>query len=394
MPLSQLHKLNQVRATLLLKLGSGLQFSFNDEAYRFSIGGMLQPYMAMETTADNDPDFFLNSRRTYFNIGGELDKENLSFLIQLDFSRIDPLLDAWVGFHPVERLNIYVSQKQTIANNREMQIMETHLQYPGRSRLSTAFSNTGRELGVFTNYHFGGSKFGIKPQITLTSGDGINSFGTDSRDIDQGGFKYAARLDVYPLGYFSLGNEESIADMEYENSLKMVLGAAASFNDGASESVGAGHNAFNLYNRVGDFQQPDYRQLYGDVLMKYRGFSLLGEHVVATATNLEGTFRGETASDELLATEISEYLSLGSSYNIQAGYLSRGGYGFDARYFGVSPEFDLNNASPIKEQSGWSLGLSKYLKEYALKVQLAYTSINNENLPSTGFAEILFQVIF
>lgn len=376
------------------ELGSGLLFSFNDDAYQFRIGGMVQPYMGMENIEGSDADFYLNSRRSYFNLGGKMKEENVSFFIQLDFSLSDPLLDAWIGFHPTEKMNIYVGQKQSIANNREMQIMETHLQYPGRSLLSTAFSNTGRELGLYVDYYLGGEAFGIKPQIAITSGDGRNSFGTDSRDIDQGGFKYAARLDVYPLGQFASGNEESIADFAHEESLKMVLGGAASFNDGASGARGEGHNLFNLYNSTGGFQQPDYRQVYGDALMKYKGFSFLGEYVVATSTNLDGTFRSETASDALLATEISEYLALGSAFNVQAGYLSRRGYGFDARYFGLSPEFDLNAASIIKRQTGWSLGLTKHLKGNAAKVQLAYTSFANENLPSSSFAEILFQVMF
>jgi hypothetical protein len=376
------------------EMGSGLVFSFNDEAYKFRIGGMVQPYIGIETQEARDPDYFLNSRRSYFNIGGEMKEERLSFFVQLDFSLSDPLLDAWVGFHPLKNLNLYLGQKQSIANNREMQIMETHLQYPGRSLMSTSFSETGRELGLFVDYHFGGSNFKLVPQIAVTSGDGRNSFGSDSRDIDQGGFKYAARLDIYPLGYFSPGNDESIADMAHENSLKLVLGGAASFNDGASESRGEGHNMFAIYDLNGSTMQPDYRQLYGDILMKYKGFSLLGEYVIATATNLEGSFRNQTASNELLPTEISEYLSLGSGYNVQASYLSHYGFGIDARYFGLMPEFDLNANSTIKEQDGWSVGVSKYFKGHAAKVQFAYTALNRADLPSASFAEILFQVIF
>jgi hypothetical protein len=376
------------------EMGSGLVFSFNDNAYLFRIGGMVQPYIGIETQEDRDTDYFLNSRRSYFNIGGEMKEERLSFFVQLDFSLSDPLLDAWIGFHPVKNLNLYLGQKQSIANNREMQIMETHLQYPGRSLMSTSFSETGRELGLFVDYHIGKNNFKLVPQIAVTSGDGRNSFGSDSRDIDQGGFKYAARLDVYPLGDFSPGNDKSIADMAHENSLKLVLGAAASFNDGASESRGEGHSMFALYDLNGSVMQPDYRQLYGDILLKYKGFSLLGEYVIATATNLEGSFRNQTASTELLPTEISEYLSLGSGYNLQAGYISHYGFGIDARYFGLMPEFDLNANSTIKEQDGWSVGVSKYFIGHAAKVQFAYTSLNRADLPSSSFAEILFQVIF
>jgi hypothetical protein len=58
------------------------------------------------------------------------------------------------------------------------------------------------------------------------------------------------------------------------------------------------------------------------------------------------------------------------------------------------PEFDLNANSTIKEQDGWSVGVSKYFIGHAAKVQFAYTSLNRADLPSSSFAEILFQVIF
>ena len=42
---------------------------------------------------------------------------------------------------------------------------------------------------------------GIKPIMAITSGDGINSFGENSLDSDQGGFKYGGRLNIYPMGF-------------------------------------------------------------------------------------------------------------------------------------------------------------------------------------------------
>ena len=158
----------------------------------------------------------------------------------------------------------------------------------------------------------------------------------------QGGLKYAGRLDVYPLGYFTKGNEISMADLMHEQNLKMVIGGAVSFNAGASEAVGEGHGEFILYDADGSPNQPDYRQVYGDLLIKYKGFSLLGEYNVSTATNLEGTFK-EMTGDALLPTEISQYLALGSGYNVQLGYVTLDGYALDLRYSGVTPEFDNVN---------------------------------------------------
>jgi hypothetical protein len=275
-----------------------------------------------------------------------------------------------------------------------MLIMEDRLQYPDRSLLSQEYSRSGREFGLFLDYKAGNSTFAIVPQVSVTSGDGRNSFGVDSRDSDLGGFKYSARLDVYPFGFFSAGNDKSIADLQHEQTIKMVLGGAASFNDGASQAVGEGHGNFVLYNANGVPNQPDYRQVYGDIVVKYQGFSLLGEYGVATATNLEGTYITPTGTDALLPTEISEYLALGTGYNVQLGYVSKTGYALDLRYAGVAPEFSENAASVIQQKDGYTIGLSKYFKGNALKIQAAFSQFTYADGSDMMLGQLLFQVIF
>lgn len=375
------------------ELGSGLNFAFNDSSYHFKISGMVQPYISFEQLTDQDAEYFFNARRTYFNVSGTAVKEKVDFFIQMDYSQPNALLDAWIRYRPIERMSIAFGQMQTIGNNREMMIMEDRLQFPGRSILSTTFSNSGREFGVYADYTFGTDLI-IIPQVGFTSGDGKNSFGVDSRDVDVGGFKYTARLDVYPLGAFSPGNSNLVADLAHEESPKLVVGGAASFNDGASEPVGEGHGDFILYNQIGDAQQPDYRQLYGDILFKFKGFSFLGEYVVATATNLEGTYVDQTGSNLLLPTEISEYLALGTAYNLQLGYATKSGYAVDFRYSSVSPEFDENLSSIVQEQDAWTVGLAKYFKGNSLKVQGAIGSVSQGENTDLLIGELMIQAIF
>lgn len=379
------------------ELGSGMNFSFNEGNYQFKIGGMIQPSMALQDTEESKADYFLNARRSYFNFSGRSLEHKVSFFFQTDFSLGQPLLDAWIAYHPNEQWNIYFGQKQTIANNREMMVMENYLQFPGRSLLSTSLSKTGRELGLFVDYTLGSSERAVVPQIAITSGDGRNSFGEDSRDVDLGGLKYAARVDVYPLGMFAEGNRQSLADLAHEESLKMVLGGAASFNDGASGGVGEAHGDFFLYNQEGDQQLPDYRQLYSDILVKYRGFSFLGEYSVSTATNLNGTFVDVTANNELQVTEISEYLALGAGLNLQLGYATEQGFALDLRYAMTTPEFTKNFNTVLTEQAATTVGISKYFKDNALKLQAAVTALETtvgEESSNSLRGEILLSLVF
>lgn len=375
------------------ELGNGLNFGFNDSTYLFRISGMVQPYMAFDKMPNQDALYFLNSKRSYLNFSGVAVKEKVEFFLQLDYSLPGALLDAYITYHPVKQLSISMGQKQNIANNREMLLMENQLQFADRSLVSSAFSLTGREFGLFLAYKLGNSSFAIVPQLAITSGDGRNSFGVDSRDADLGGFKYAARLDVYPLGYFTEGNEKLIADLHHEETLKLVLGAAASFNDGASQAVGEGHGDFILYNANGSAQQPDYRKVYGDVLLKYQGFSLLGEYGVATATNLIGSFTS-ISGDALVPTQISEYLALGAGYNVQLGYVTKSGYGADVRLSGLTPEFSRNVNSVLQQQDGYTVGLSRYFKGNAFKIQAALSQFNYADGSKNTLGQLLLQVIF
>ena len=215
--------------------------------------------------------------------------------------------------------------------------------------------------------------------------------------MDLGGLKYAGRLDFYPLGEFSEGNENLVADLMHEENVKLVLGGSASFNDGASSGVGEGHGDFLLYNQKGAEQLPDYRQVYGDLLLKYQGFSLLGEYAVATATNLEGTYTDIAGTNLLEATEISESLALGSALNLQLGYVTKSGYAADVSYSVTTPEFHANVNSQLRDMNAVRLGLSKYFKGNDLKLQTAVSSITDNSgveAVNTLRGELIFQLIF
>ena len=376
------------------ELGSGLNFSLNDGAYQFKIGGMIQPAVSLVSNPGQPIGEYLNVKRTYFNISGSAFKEKVSFFLQTDFSLGSPLLDAWVAYKPIQDLNITFGQKQSIANNREMLFMEDKLQFADRSLLSTSFCLTGREFGLFVDKKFSVATIGIVPQMAVTAGDGRNSFGLDSRDVDKGGLKYSGRLDLYPLGYFSQGNDDLVADLAHESNLKLVVGGAASYNVGASNGVGEGHGDFQLYDQNGKSKLPDYRKIYGDILIKYNGFSVLGEFVNASATALDGSYTIASLTSPLLPTQISEYLALGSAYNAQIGYVTKSGYALDVRYAALMPEFGMDSNSKISKTSGITVGFTKYFKQNNLKLQAAVTSLNHADNTNQLLGSLIFQVVF
>ena len=376
-------------------LGSGLNFSFNEGNYQFNLGGFVTPTYSYSKVSGSDSENTFNARNAFLILSGKAIKEKVSFLVQTDYSQSQPLLDAWLAYHPTESITITFGQKQTFVNNREMTYREDRLQFTDRSLLSQTLSNTGREFGMFIESKFKvGNKFGIAPMIAVTSGDGRNSFGSDSRDSDLGGLKIGGRLDLYPLGYFTEGNDLFSADLAHEKELKFVIGAAVSKNTGASNANGEGHGDFFLYNANGGDNLPDYSQAYIDVLLKYNGFSFLAEYANASAEGLDFVFTDVAATQILAPTQISEFLFLGDSYNMQAGYVTKSGFGFDLRYENATPEFESNSNSLLTDYSSFTLGLSKYFDNNNLKMQASLSSIDITNGNKQTVAEFLIQVVF
>lgn len=384
---------NDSKNSANFEFGKGLTFDLNEGNYQFFLGGFIQPSITFEKTTGSETDYGFNSKRSFFMLGGNAVKEKISFLLQTDFSLSNPLMDAWVAYHPTSWLTISAGQKQTFVNNREMMVREDRLQFTYRGLLSQTFSKTGREFGLFLESKFG-NKFGFAPKFAVTSGDGRNSFGTDSRDSDLGGIKVGGRLDLFPLGFFTEGNDILTADLAREQTPKILFGGALSKNTGASNSVGEGHGDFMLYDTSGNSKLPDYTQVYIDLLFKYKGFSFLSEYANATVNGLNINYLDATASQILAPQQISEFLILGDSYNLQFGYVTEKGWSFDMRYESNAPEFASNLNSLLTDASSFTFGLTKYLDNNNLKIQTAISTVNITNGSNQTFGEIMMQIAF
>ena len=388
-------------------LGRGVQFSFDDNKHIFGIGGMTQSrYLHLKPDGSiSNPSNYFGIKRTYFNMHGKLNDGLFSFLIQTNFSESFPLLDAWAAYHPSENISLYFGQKLSPLNNFSMQIMEYDLQFASRNYLSKNFSNYGREFGFFLESKFNFGNIGIKPILAITSGDGINSFGENSLDSDQGGFKYGGRLNIYPMGFFKANNEFTGHDLLKEDNLKLMIGGSSSLNIGASHKVGEGHyneeiisdGTFMFYNSDSTLENklPNYLKNNIDVLVKFRGFNFLLEYVNTAAYNLQGT--AINPSGTLLdTTQISEYLVLGNAYNLQIGYLFKNDLTIDIRWGQSFKEFSFNENSILKNYDNMGFGISKYFSKRAVKTQLMARYLNfYENTDFNQLSiEMLLQIKF
>ena len=240
------------RNSASFSLGDGISFSFNEGDYEFNIFGFIKP-----TYIYNDEEIY-TSDGEYSNVFRQFKSQNsnlfftgfakdekLSFTIQMDYSSSNPLVEAFIGYHLNEKTTLYFGQMQVSHNNLEMVHNEDQLRFTNRGILSQTYTENGEEFGLFFETSFG-NQFVINPTFAVTSGDGRNSFGEDSRDSDKGGVKFGSRINILPFGDFSIGNRISTVDLMHEEKPKVQIGVAYSKNMGASNQVGDGHGDFIL----------------------------------------------------------------------------------------------------------------------------------------------------
>ena len=128
--------------------------------------------------------------------------------------------------------------------------------------------------------------------------------------------------------------------------------------------------------------------------MKYKGFSLLAEYANASANGLDENYTDQAGQDILIPGQISSFLVLGDSYNVQTGYVTKNGYGFDARFESSSPEFTMMSESILDDMDSYTFGFSKYFKGNNLKLQAAYTNVSTDSDLQGSMFQLLFQIGF
>jgi hypothetical protein len=121
---------------------------------------------------------------------------------------------------------------------------------------------------------------------------------------------------------------------------------------------------------------------------------LLVEYANASADNLTMQFIDEAATTILAPEQISQYLILGDSYTLQAGYVTAKGLSFDVRYENTKPEFQNYSTSLLSDTNSYTIGATKYFKNNNIKLQTSFTRINYNGGANSSIGEVVFQIGF
>jgi len=375
--------------------GEGLRFN-GESGNSIRLTGYAQPMIDLKNYTDVEENSLLERyrlRRLRLRIDGTSSNERFGYRFQVDLSGTsevgdntgDYLLDAYVSYAVTNRISVLFGQRATYTDNRELFMNSNSLQLVERSRLTSAFSSI-REFGLFVTGRFrmnNGSY--LRPYFALTNGDGRNAF-----DKDHGGLKVGGRLDYLPFGLFTnLGQFRQI-DVMREQTPKFVIGAHFSHNSGMSSRRGRASGEIIYLNANDEESLPDYVKYGVDFMLKYRGFSAIGEYIKSEATVPEDITQrirnnGSISTSFLVdgIQDVDSYvrgrMMLGEAYNIQMGYLFKSGFSVDTRYTHlIADEHSfLNNSTFYNRPNYYTLGVGKLMsRNYGFKIQASVTYVD------------------
>ncbi len=363
------------------KFGKGLfNFVAKDSSFSLKLGARAQ-FLSTTEWDINDGDFGsvennFSIRRSRLKLEGFAFTPKLKYKIELGLSNRDIagasqfnrntnriILDAVVKWNFHKNLTLWVGQTK-LPGNRERVVSSGNLQFVDRSLLNSRF-NIDRDIGLQLRHHFNLSEnFIIREAFAISQGEGRNV-----TEGNLGGHQYTARVEFLPLGAFTKGGDySSSSDLDREPKPKLSVGVVYDFNNNAvRERSNLGGILFDFGN--GEFFETNINTIFVDAVFKYRGFSFSGEFA-------------DRDADDPIAVDVSgtpngNFVEVGNSLNLQAGYLFKSNWEVAGRYTSIN----LNeNITGRDLQQQYTLGVSKFIVGHKLKVQsdISYTTEGNE----------------
>lgn len=352
----------------------GIEFHDPENRYSTTLRFRAQNLFAYQTQGTGDFDaaqITAQVRRLRLRLGGWMLDPRVSYNLQLSFSRGDQdwsdtafpnvIRDATLLYRLTPELQVSFGQTK-LPGNRQRVISSGELQFPDRSIVNRAF-NLDRDFSGQLLWHPTSSSpesFTWNFRTALGSGRGRNSGPTPWS------FIWVGRLEALPWGEFTDRGDYFEGDLAHEATPKLSVAMGAATNRNARRAGGQ--------IGVSLAESKDFRTLFVDTLLKYRGFSISAEYLARQVSGSPVDSAGG-------------FVLEGEGLNIQSGYFISKAWELAARASLVRPDDVL--AGVAENQTQYTLGATRYLRGHRLKVQSDLT-LNQENSTESWIAR--FQV--
>jgi hypothetical protein len=353
------------------KFGKGLlNINAKDSTFSMNISARMQ-FLTSSTWSQSDDSFgspesnFL-VRRARLKFKGFAYSPKLTYKLELGLSNRDIsganqftsnapryILDAYVRWNFYKNFTLQAGQGK-LPGNIERVISSGDLAMVDRSILNSKF-NIDRDLGIQLRHHFKLSEnFIVKEIFAISQGEGRNITAGNL-----GGHQYTGRVEVLPFGNFKSKGDYRGADLEREQTPKLLIGVVYDLNNDAVKSRS---NQGSYLETTDGFYKTDVNTLFFDTHFKYRGFSIMAEYADRDADDPVAK-----NSDDSLTGDV---VNIGNATNFQMGYVMPSNLSVTGRYTNINFDSIVTSNNKITQ---YTLGLSKYVAKHKLKVQTDIT---------------------
>ena len=353
------------------KFGKGIfNIKGENDSFSMNISARMQ-FLTSSTWIESDggygsPESNFLVRRSRLKFKGFAYDPKITYKLELGLSNRDIsganeftsnapryILDAYVRWNFYKNFTLQVGQGK-LPGNIERVISSGDLAMVDRSLLNSRF-NIDRDLGMQLRHHFKLSeKFIVKEIFAISQGEGRNI-----TKGNLGGHQYTGRVEVLPFGNFKSKGDYRGADLEREESPKLLAGVVYDINNDAVKSRS---NMGSYLETNEGFYQTDINTLFFDTHFKYRGFSIMAEYADRTADNPIAKNEDNSPTGDVV--------NVGDAFNFQMGYVLPSNIAITGRYSNVNFDEIVTAKNKISQ---YTLGLSRYVDKQKLKVQTDVT---------------------
>lgn len=340
--------------------GKGIGITSPDSLFQFNIRFRMQnrlTYLKSETEESIDGQV----RRLRLRFDGFVGDPKFLYVLQLSFAsgdvgvfeegeNINIIRDAALIYKPNNNWSFIFGQTK-LPGNRQRIVSSGALQLSDRS-INNARFNLDRDFGIQAYYikqDFDKFCYGFKTAIS--NGEGRNI--TDNNDMN---LAYTGKIELFPLGAFSRDGSNFEGDLVKEKKPKLFLAGVFSQNNFAKRSQG----------QLGDdlFEKRTIQSVFLESLIKYKGFSFAATFMQRQTSKNPVTFNPINLNE-------TRYVWVGQGLDFQSSYMFPNNYEVIMRFSDLKPFSSISFFEPKRQE--FTLGLTKYLWEHALKLQSEVT---------------------
>lgn len=352
---------------------SGLGLTSPDSTFRLNIRFRMQNRATLNLRDNNDDNIEAVVRRLRLRFDGFVGDPRFLYAIQLSFApgdvgtiydgdNLNVIRDAMFFYRPNNRINIGFGQTK-LPGNRQRLNSSGALQLIDRS-INNAMFTIDRDYGAYfylLNEYEDAFSWNIKTAISM--GEGRNW--TASPGL---GLAYTARVEVMPFGNLSGGGMFFEGDVQRETVPKLLVATTVHRNVDAQRARGQTGMVLN--------ENRDLNSVFVDAMFKFQGWAAIWSYMMRTTD--------DPVTTSAFATPIAVFAGQGTDY--QLSYIFPSDFEITTRFSRQKVDNDIRLFAPDRNQ--YSIGLTKYIWEHALKIQAEitrteikrYTISGSENL--------------